>query len=59
MPGPVDPARLLVCELVEGPFESVSGPLRPEWENVRSESQVDTPEWRVLDFLTIAAIFAQ
>ena len=25
MPGPVDPARLLVCELVEGAFEGVSG----------------------------------
>jgi predicted N-acetyltransferase YhbS len=36
MPGPVDPARLLVCELVEGAFESVSGPLRPEWETEQS-----------------------
>ena len=34
MPGPVDPARLLVSELVEGAFEDVSGPLRPEWEDV-------------------------
>jgi predicted N-acetyltransferase YhbS len=33
MPGPVDPARLLVCELVEGAFEGVSGPIRPEWED--------------------------
>src|SRR5712675_3578204 len=33
MPGPVDPARLLVCELMEGAFEDVSGPLRPEWED--------------------------
>jgi predicted N-acetyltransferase YhbS len=33
MPGPVDPARLLVCELIEGAFEGVSGPIRPEWEN--------------------------
>ena len=32
MPGPVDPARLLVCELVEGAFEGVSGPIRPEWD---------------------------
>jgi predicted N-acetyltransferase YhbS len=32
MPGPVDPARLLVCELVEGGFEGVGGPIRPEWE---------------------------
>lgn len=31
MPGPVDPARLLVCELVEGAFEGVSGPVRPDW----------------------------
>jgi len=28
MPGPVDPARVLVCELVEGAFEGVSGRLR-------------------------------
>jgi predicted N-acetyltransferase YhbS len=28
MPGPVDPARLLVCELVEGAFEGVSGAIR-------------------------------
>ena len=31
MPGPVDPARLLVCELVDGAFEGVSGPIRPDW----------------------------
>jgi predicted N-acetyltransferase YhbS len=31
MPGPVDPARLLVCELVNGAFEGVSGPIRPDW----------------------------
>jgi predicted N-acetyltransferase YhbS len=31
MPGPVDPARLLVCELVDGAFEDVSGPIRPDW----------------------------
>ena len=31
MPGPVDPARLLVCELVEGAFEGVSGLIRPDW----------------------------
>jgi hypothetical protein len=36
MPGPVDPARLLVCELVERAFEEVSGPLRPEWESGQS-----------------------
>lgn len=32
MPGPVDPARLLVAELVEGAFAGVSGPIRPEWD---------------------------
>ena len=32
MPGPVDPGRLLVAELVEGAFEGVSGPIRPEWD---------------------------
>jgi predicted N-acetyltransferase YhbS len=31
MPGPVDPLRLLVAELVEGAFEGVSGPVRPDW----------------------------
>jgi predicted N-acetyltransferase YhbS len=30
MPGPVDPARLLVAELADGAFEGVSGPIRPE-----------------------------
>jgi predicted N-acetyltransferase YhbS len=30
MPGPVDPARLLVCELREGAFANVSGPIRPD-----------------------------
>jgi predicted N-acetyltransferase YhbS len=32
MPGPVDPARLLVAELADGAFEGVSGPVKPEWE---------------------------
>ena len=27
-PGPVDPARVMICELVEGAFEDVAGPLR-------------------------------
>ena len=31
MPGPVDPARLLVCELVDGAFADVSGAIRPDW----------------------------
>jgi predicted N-acetyltransferase YhbS len=30
MPGPVDPARLLVAELVAGAFERVSGPIRTD-----------------------------
>ncbi|HTZ01861.1 MAG TPA: N-acetyltransferase [Xanthobacteraceae bacterium] len=30
MPGPVDPARLLVAELEQGAFEGVSGPIRPD-----------------------------
>jgi predicted N-acetyltransferase YhbS len=32
MPGPVDPQRLLVAELVPGAFDNVSGPVRAEWE---------------------------
>jgi predicted N-acetyltransferase YhbS len=31
MPGPADPARLLVCELANGAFDGVSGPIRPDW----------------------------
>jgi predicted N-acetyltransferase YhbS len=31
VPGPVDPARLLVCELADGAFAGVSGPIRPDW----------------------------
>lgn len=31
MPGPVDPARLLVAELAEGAFENVTGAIRPDW----------------------------
>jgi predicted N-acetyltransferase YhbS len=30
MPGPVDPARLLVCELTEGAFEGVAGAILPD-----------------------------
>jgi len=33
MPGPVDPARLLVAELADGAFEGVSGTVRAEWES--------------------------
>jgi predicted N-acetyltransferase YhbS len=32
MPGPVDPARLLVVELAAGAFEGVSGMIRPDWK---------------------------
>jgi predicted N-acetyltransferase YhbS len=32
MPGPVDPARLLVAELEAGAFDGVSGLIRPDWE---------------------------
>jgi len=32
MPGPVDPARLLVAELTPGAFEGVKGLIRPDWE---------------------------
>jgi predicted N-acetyltransferase YhbS len=35
MPGPVDPARLLVAELVDGAFEGVSGPIRAEWDTTQ------------------------
>jgi predicted N-acetyltransferase YhbS len=31
MPGPVDPARLLVAELVEGAAMGISGRIRPDW----------------------------
>ena len=31
LPGPVDPARLLVAELVAGAFEGVSGEVGPDW----------------------------
>ena len=32
MPGPVDPARLLVAELADNAFVGVSGAIRPDWE---------------------------
>ncbi len=32
LPGPVDPARLLVAELAPGAFDGVSGMIRPDWE---------------------------
>ena len=37
MPGPVDPARLLVAELVPGAFDAnVKGMIRPDWETAPS-----------------------
>jgi predicted N-acetyltransferase YhbS len=30
MPGPVDPARLLVAELADGAFDGVTGPIKPD-----------------------------
>jgi predicted N-acetyltransferase YhbS len=36
MPGPVDPARVLIAELVDGAFDGVSGPVRAEWERCQS-----------------------
>jgi predicted N-acetyltransferase YhbS len=32
LPGPVDPARLLVAELAGGAFDGVEGMIRPDWE---------------------------
>jgi predicted N-acetyltransferase YhbS len=32
MPGPVDPARLLVAELTPGAFADVSGMILPDWQ---------------------------
>jgi predicted N-acetyltransferase YhbS len=34
MPGPVDPSRLLVAELIDGAFNGVSGAILPEWETI-------------------------
>lgn len=34
MPGPVDPARLLVAELAPGAFDGTSGLIRPDWAGV-------------------------
>lgn len=31
MPGPVDPARLLVCELASGASGNIAGAIRPDW----------------------------
>ena len=32
MPGPVDPARLLVAELAHGAFDDAKGMIRPDWD---------------------------
>ena len=32
MPGPVDPARLLIAELAPGAFDGVTGAIKPDWE---------------------------
>ena len=32
LPGPVDPARMLIAELAEGAAADIAGPVRPEWE---------------------------
>jgi len=34
LPGPVDPARLLIAELAEGAAKDIAGPIRSEWELV-------------------------
>jgi predicted N-acetyltransferase YhbS len=31
MPGPVNPERLLICELAPSAFDGVSGAIRPDW----------------------------
>ncbi|QQN65838.1 N-acetyltransferase [Bradyrhizobium diazoefficiens] len=35
MPGPVDAARVLVFELIDGAFEGVSGAVAPDWSKAR------------------------
>ena len=32
LPGPVDPARVLVAELADGAFAGVSGEMQPDWD---------------------------
>jgi predicted N-acetyltransferase YhbS len=39
MSGPVDPMRLLVCELVSGAFDGVSGAISPDWDMVSPSSE--------------------
>jgi predicted N-acetyltransferase YhbS len=33
MPGPVDPERLLICELTPGESADVAGPIQPDWSS--------------------------
>ena len=35
--GPVDPARMLYAELVEGAFAVVKGIVRPDWDSLKEE----------------------
>ncbi len=37
LPGPVDPARLLVAELEQGAFAGVTGAVRPDWGSAQGE----------------------
>ena len=46
MPGPVDPARLLVAELAAGAFDGVSGSIRPDWENSSNLAAFSRPRRR-------------
>jgi predicted N-acetyltransferase YhbS len=39
MSGPVDPMRLLVCELVDSAFEGVSGAIRPDWDTASASTE--------------------
>jgi len=39
MPGPVNPARLLVNELVPGSFDGVGGLIRPDWIDEATHQQ--------------------
>jgi len=42
MPGPVDPNRVLIRELVEGAFEGVSGLVAPDWSQVKDTTGDDS-----------------
>jgi len=39
MSGPVDPVRLLVCELVDGAFDGVAGAIRPDWDTASASAE--------------------